>query len=351
MEGDFDTMSLKLRRHDYPNDRNDDMTDSEADQHFPAYMGLPTFLFTPYVRSPAELAESKADIAILGAPVDMGVANRPGARFGPRAIRQAAYFGSPSSALYHMGLDVYPLREMKVVDFGDALCPPSSLDQSHDAVRMKVTQALQAGTLPIVLGGDHAITLPSATAVAQHYGYGRVGLVHFDAHADTGPSSHGGVLIGHGNPMRRLIESGAIPGKNFVQVGLRGYWPPGDVFDWMREQGMRWHPMSEIEDRGFENVLDDAINEALDGPEYVYLSVDIDVLDPAYAPGTGTPEPGGITSSELLQAVRRIVGAVKLVAVDVVEVSPPYDGPGAITAEAAHRVVLEAISALAHKRV
>lgn len=119
----------------------------------------------------------------------------------------------------------------------------------------------------------------------------------------------------------------------------------------MREQGMRWHPMSEIEDRGFENVLDDAISEALDGPEYVYLSVDIDVLDPAYAPGTGTPEPGGITSSELLQAVRRIVGAVKLVAVDVVEVSPPYDGPGAITAEAAHRVVLEAISALAHKRV
>jgi agmatinase len=123
------------------------------------------------------------------------------------------------------------------------------------------------------------------------------------------------------------------------------------VFDWMREQGMRWHLMSEIESRGFEDVLDDAISEALDGPEYVYLSVDIDVLDPAYAPGTGTPEPGGITSAELLRAVRRIVGAVKLVAVDVVEVSPPYDGPGAITAEAAHRVVLEAISALAHQRL
>jgi agmatinase len=277
----------------------------------------------------------------------MGVVNRPGARFGPRAIRQASYFGSPNTNVYHMGLGVYPAQELQIVDFGDAICPPSSLEQSHDAIRLKVTQALQAGAVPIVLGGDHSITLPSATAVAQHYGFGRVGMVHFDAHADTGASSYGEVLISHGSPMRRLIESGAVPGKNFVQVGLRGYWPPATLFDWMREQGMRWHQMSEIETRGFDRVLEDAISEALDGPEYIYLSVDIDVLDPAFAPGTGTPEPGGITSAELLRAVRQIVTSVNTVAVDV---SPPYDGPGAITAEAAHRVVLEAISAMAWRR-
>jgi len=141
-----------------------------------------------------------------------------------------------------------------------------------------------------------------------------------------------------------------VPGRAFVQVGLRGYWPPPDVIDWMRAQGMRWHLMSEIEARGFDAVLDEAIEQALDGPEAIYLSVDVDVLDPAYAPGTGTPEPGGLTSRELLGAVRRIVGQVRLVGLDVVEVAPAYDGPGAITAEVAHRVILEALSALAAKR-
>jgi agmatinase len=194
------------------------------------------------------------------------------------------------------------------------------------------------------------VTLPSATAVAEHHGFGSVGIVHFDAHADTADSSYGGVLIAHGSPMRRLIESGAVPGRNFVQIGLRGYWPPMEVFDWMREQGMRWHQMSEIEERGFDAVLNDAIAEALDGPERIYLSVDVDVLDPAFAPGTGTPEPGGLSVTELLRAVRRIATSVDLVAMDVVEVSPPFDGPGGITAQAAHRVVMEAISGLAWRR-
>jgi len=155
----------------------------------------------------------------------------------------------------------------------------------------KVLQALHANALPIVLGGDHLITLPSATAVAQHHGYGKVGMVHIDAHADVGDTAYGGVLVSHAIPMRRLLKSGAIPGKNFVQVGLRGYWPERELFDWMKEKGMRWHLMAEIEARGFEDVLEQAISEALDGPEVIYLSVDIDVLDPAFAPGTGTPEP------------------------------------------------------------
>ena len=146
------------------------MPDLRGPEGQPAYMGIPTYIHAPFALTPEELKEMEADIAILGAPVDMGVVNRPGARFGPRAIRQAGYAGSPNDRFYHMGLGVYPTRILKVVDFGDANCPPSSLEMSHDAVRMKVLQALQAGALPIVLGGDHSITLPSATAVA-HCGF------------------------------------------------------------------------------------------------------------------------------------------------------------------------------------
>ncbi len=327
------------------------MTQTRPPDRYPAYTGLPTFVKAPWIDTAEELAESGADVAVIGAPVDMGVVNRPGARYGPRAIRQADYYSSDYESLYHMGMGIYPLKTLKLVDFGDAICPPSDLAKSHEAIRLKVTEALEAGAIPVILGGDHSITLPGGTAVGDFYGHGNVGMVHFDAHADTGDSSYGGVPISHGSPMRRLIESGAIPGKNFVQVGLRGYWPGEDLFQWMREQGMRWHQMSEIETRGFDAVLDDAIAEALEGPEKVYLSVDIDVMDPGYAPGTGTPEPGGISATEMLRAVRNIAKSVDVVAVDVVEVSPPYDGPGEITAQAAHRVVLEAISGIAWRRV
>ena len=174
-------------------------------------------------------------------------------------------------------------------------------------------------------------------------------MVHFDAHADTRESSYGDVLVGHGSPMRRLIESGAIPGKNFVQVGLRGPWPPPVDQKWMKDQGMRWHLMAEIEKKGFDSVLEMAISEALDGPDKLYISVDVDVMDPAFAPGTGTPEPGGISSLELLRAIREIVLSKGMVAMDVVEVAPVYDQPGDITAQAAHRCIYEAISALAKR--
>jgi len=313
----------------------------------PAFLGIPTFLKLPLVTSSEQLAAERPDIAIVGAPFDMGTTNRPGARYGPRAIRAASNLGR---GIYHLGLGVQPLRHLRVFDYGDAAIVPSDIERSHDAIRTKVGEVAALGALPFVLGGDHSITFPSATAVADAVGRGRLGVVHFDAHADTA-ADNWGVLLGHGTPMRRLIESGAVPGRNFVQVGLRGYWPPPDVVAWMGEQGMRWHLMAEIEERGFDAVLDQAIAEALDGPELIYLSVDVDVLDPAYAPGTGTPEPGGLTSVELLRAVRRIAGRVRLAGLDVVEVAPAYDGPGAITAEVAHRVVLEAMSALARRRL
>jgi agmatinase len=149
--------------------------------------------------------------------------------------------------------------------------------------------------------------------------------------------------------MRRLVESGAVKGRNFVQVGLHGYWPPVETFEWMKEHELRYHFMREIEERGADAVVAQAIEEALDGPDSIYLSLDIDVIDPGLAPGTGTPEPGGMLTREVLRAIRQIVAAVDLAAMDVVEVSPPYDH-AETTAMAANRAALEAISALAVKK-
>jgi formimidoylglutamase len=243
---------------------------------------------------------------------------------------------------------VEPFKHLDVVDAGDANIVPAALDRGHAMIYRKVLEVASSGAIPIILGGDHSITWPAASAVAQARAPRSIGIVHFDAHADTA-NDDWGVLAGHGTPMRRLIESGAVAGRNFVQVGLRGYWPSPEVFAWMREHGMRWHLMREIEERGAEAVIDDAIAEALDGPDAIYLSLDIDVIDPGMAPGTGTPEPGGMLTREILRAVRRIVGKVELAAMDVVEVSPPYDH-AEVTAMAAHRAVLEAISALAVKK-
>jgi agmatinase len=299
----------------------------------------------PWATDDAALAA--ADVAIVGAPFDEGVSARPGARFGPRAIRMAPTVWSNESA-WSLQLGTAPYQKLRVVDAGDAPVLPSRFERGLRVIHEKVFRVASAGPIPIVLGGDHAITYPSAAAVARAIWPRTLGVVHFDAHADTGADQWGN-LYGHGTPMRRLIEEGWVAGKNFVQVGLRGYWPEEETLDWMREQGMRWHTMVEIEERGSEDVIDDAITQALDGPEAIYLSVDIDVVDPGMAPGTGTPEAGGMLSRELLRAVRRIVGRVDLAGMDVVEVAPPYDH-AEITALLAHRVVMEAISALAAKR-
>ena len=317
---------------------------ARPDFSLPAYMGATTFAKLPLVEDPGEVADRAPDAVIVGAPLDDGTTYRPGARFGPRAIRTANnnYGGFHSLQL---GVDVFEVLD--VVDAGDANIEPVWLERGYAMIYRKVRELAATGTVPIVLGGDHGITWPSATAVAEVNDPARIGMVHFDAHADTGEVT--GPIAGHGSPMRKLLESGAIAGPNFVQVGLRGYWPGEKTLAWMREKGFRSHFMTEIEEHGAEAVVDRAIDEALDGADAVYLSVDIDVLDPAFAPGTGTAEPGGMSTRELLRAVRRIVNAVDLAGLDVVEVSPPFDH-AEMTSMAANRVVMEALSALAVKK-
>lgn len=315
------------------------------DFNLPSYVGLPSFQKLPWVTDAQALAGRRPDVAIVGAPFDDAVSHRPGARFGPRAIRQASYH---SGAINSLQLGIEPYDWIDVVDAGDAPVTPMDVERGHEVIRRKVLEVASSGAVPIILGGDHSITFPSASAVAEVVAPRRLGIVHFDAHADAANSTWGN-LRSHGTPMRRLIESGAVAGRNFVQVGLRGYWPGPETLAWMREHEMRWHLMTEIEERGAEAVIADAIDQALDGPEVIYLSVDIDVIDPGMAPGTGTPEPGGMLTRELLRAIRQVVGAVELAAMDVVEVSPPFDH-AEVTAAAAHRCVLEAISALAARR-
>jgi agmatinase len=316
-----------------------------SDFDLPTYVGSASFMKLPWITDAAELAARKPDVAIVGAPFDDAVSHRSGARFGPRAIRQAQY---TSGSINSLQLDVEPFEILDVVDAGDANIVPAWIDRAHALIYRKVREVADTGAIPIVLGGDHSITWPSATAIAEVRRPGSIGIVHFDAHADTA-NSDWGVLAGHGTPMRRLVESGAVAGRNFVQVGLRGYWPPVETFEWMQAQGLRYHFMREIEERGAEAVIAQAIEEALDGPDYVYLSLDIDVIDPGMAPGTGTPEPGGMLTREVLRAIRQVVGAVELAGMDVVEVSPPYDH-AETTAMAANRAALEAISALAVRK-
>jgi agmatinase len=288
-----------------------------------------------------------ADVVVLGAPFDGGTSHRAGTRFGPQAIRTTDYLGHDGSRP-HLALRADGLRDLRVLDAGDVEMPPGHIERSLEALRQAVAAVCAAGAIPVVLGGDHSITYADARGVADHHGAARVSMVHFDAHADTGDMAFGS-LWGHGQPMRRLIESGALRGDRFLQVGLRGYWPGPETLRWMARQDMRSFEMAEIGARGLATCLDEAFSIATDDCDGVFLSVDIDVADPGHAPGTGTPEPGGLTARELLDAVRRVCLELPVVGVDVVEVSPPYDHAD-ITAALANRVVLESLSAIARRR-
>jgi agmatinase len=288
-----------------------------------------------------------ADVVILGAPFDGGTSHRAGTRFGPQHIRQTCYLPHDGSRP-SLAMRVDGLRDLRVYDAGDVEMFSGDAARSVRDLQEAVFTLTAAGAIPLVLGGDHTIAWPDAAGVAQHLGQGRISMIHFDAHADTGNIEFGS-LIGHGQPMRRLIESGALRGDRFLQIGLRGYWPPPETLDWMAAQGMRSYQMTEIGVRGLQACLTEAFETAMDNCDGVFLSVDIDVCDPGHAPGTGTPEPGGLSARELLDSVRRIAYELPVVGMDVVEVSPPYDH-AEITSFLANRVVLEALTGIARRR-
>ena len=304
----------------------------------PDYAGLLTFGGVAFTEDPAEL--EGFDVAIVGAPMDDLVSDRPGARLAPRAIRGAS---SPSGP--HLEVKVDAFSVLRVVDFGDAPVIPADVDVSHAAIEATAAQVLAAGVLPVVLGGDHSITEPSVRAVAGRHG--PVGMVHFDTHTDTGAEVFG-VARSHGTFIRRLIDGGQLDARRYAQVGLRGYWPGEAEFAWQAEHGITSFFMHDVRDLGIREVVRRAIEAVGEGP--VYLTVDVDVLDPAFVPGTGTPEPGGMTAVDLLLAVRTVAAELELVGADVVEVIPTTVGTNDYSALVAERVVRETLTGIALRR-
>lgn len=304
----------------------------------PDYAGLPSFGGAPYSEDPADLAG--ADVAIVGAPTDDLVSDRPGARFGPRAIRAAS---CPPGPHLEAGIDAF--EALRIVDFGDAPVLPADPARTHEAIERIVGQVLEAGAVPIVLGGDHGIAEPDVRACAARHG--PLGLVHFDTHTDTGASVFG-VERSHGTPMRRLVEAGHVDPRRYVQIGLRGYWPGEEEFAWQAERGITSLFMHDVRRLGIGEVVERAADVVGGGP--AFMSVDIDVLDPAFAPGTGTPEPGGMTTSELMRACRELARRLEIVGAELVEVIPTAVGSADVTALAADRIVREILTGVAMAR-
>jgi agmatinase len=306
----------------------------------PDYAGFLSYGGSPLTQDPAELAGF--DVAIVGAPMDDLVSDRPGTRFAPRAIRSASV---PSGPHLEAGIDAF--SALRIADFGDAPVLPADALRSHAAIEATVGQVLAAGAIPVTLGGDHAITEPALRACAGVDG--PVGMVHFDTHTDTGAEVFG-VEISHGTFIRRLVDQGHIDPARYAQIGLRGYWPGEAEFAWQAERGITSLFAHDVRDLGIREVVRRAV-AAVGASGPVYLTVDVDVLDPAFlGGGTGTPEPGGMSSTDLLLAVRTVATELDLVGVDVVEVIPTAVGGADLSALVADRIVREALTGIALRR-
>jgi agmatinase len=318
-----------------------------------SFNAMPTFFNLPIALTPEDLLAGKVDVAIMGATTDMGTGMR-GAAHGPNAVRNSQVYGGYGARQPHLHTMIDPLQDMVSVDYGNAPIDIMSTERSVHAIRSFVRSAAEVEpepgrhVIPIIVGGDHSLMYPDVAALTDIYGKGNVGVVHFDAHYDAGKYMMGH-LIGHGMPVYRLIEEGLVPGKNFIQVGLRGYYPDEESFKWMREQGFKYHTMADIEKRGFPVVMNEVIKEANDGPEYIFVSFDLDTLDPAYAPGTGTPEPGGLTPREAFPILRRLCAETNVIGFELVELSPIID-PTYVSALVANRLIKECMTGMAMRK-
>ncbi|MEW2083611.1 agmatinase [Streptomyces sp. NPDC005283] len=299
----------------------------------PRFAGPATFARLPRLDEVA-----RADVAVVGVPFDAGVSYRPGARFGPTAVREASRLLRP----YNPALDVSPFATQQVADAGDIAVNPFSIDEAIETIEDAASSLQADGTRLVTIGGDHTIALPLLRSVAKKHG--PVAVLHFDAHLDTWDTYFGAEYT-HGTPFRRAVEEGILDTEALSHVGTRGpLYGKQDLTD-DAKMGFGIVTSADVYRRGADEVADQLRQRIGDRP--LYISIDIDVLDPAHAPGTGTPEAGGLTSRELLEILRGLAGC-RLVGADVVEVAPAYDH-AEITSVAASHVAYDLISLLALK--
>jgi guanidinopropionase len=295
------------------------------------YAGIPTLLSAPYLPHAVDSPDlGRLQAALIGVPMDLGVSNRSGARFGPRAVRTIERIGP-----YNAVLDCMPVGDLVVGDVGDVpFRSRFSLESNHQDIEAFFRRFIDAGVAPVAVGGDHSITHPILRAV----GRGRpVGLVHIDAHCDTG-GAFDGTKFHHGGPFRNAVLDGVLDPQRCIQIGIRG--SSEYLWEFSRDAGMTVVPMQEFQRIGCEAVIERALHVVGDGP--VYVSFDVDSLDPAFAPGTGTPEVGGMTTREALQILNGLKG-LDVVGGDVVEVAPEYDA-NTVTAQAGAQMLFEILS-------
>src|SRR5262245_16328321 len=293
-----------------------------------------TFMLLPHRRDPKGL-----DVAVVGIPYDGGTSYRSGARHGPRHIREQSSMIRPWNPV----LEVSPFEKLRIADYGDVDVVPISIEGTFAAIERETNALVAEGVVPLSVGGDHSITLPILRSLARSHG--RLGLIHFDAHPDTWDEYFGSKYF-HGTTFRRAIEEERIERRRVIQFGFRGPLYGADDFDFHREHGLEAIRIETVKERGTAWVAE-RLRRLSGGP--VYCSFDIDAVDPAYAPATGTPELGGLTSFEALSVVRGLRG-LDLVGADVVEVSPPFDGPGQITSLLAANLLFELLSVFALRK-
>src|SRR6478735_9325809 len=301
----------------------------------PRFGDIATFMRLPLFRDPADV-----EIGMVGVPWDGGTTNRPGARHGPRQMRDL----STMMRRIHHVTRVAPYELARCGDLGDAPVNPASLEDSLDRIEHFYSKIHAAGAVPLSAGGDHLVTLPIMRGINK--GQPPLGMVHFDAHSDTWDTYFGGYKYTHGTPFRRAVEEGLLDPKRVVQIGIRGSLYKRDDNDWAIEQGMRVITIEEYFDLGVEKVIAEARRVVGNGPTYV--SFDVDGLDPAFAPGTGTPEIGGLSTREALALLRGCAG-LEVVGGDIVEVAPQYDATSN-TAQAAAQVMFEILTLVALTR-
>jgi agmatinase len=281
--------------------------------------GPPTFGGHSLALTKEDLVAGEVDVAIVGAPLNMGSGWRDS---GERATTEMRLLGWPMGA-HDQYVQVDASKVLTIVDYGDIAIDNDSTERSMRHVRSIVREIAEVGAVPIIIGGDHSLEYPNVAALADVHGKEKVSVIHFDSHYDAWWG--GAHLISHGLPVYRLINEGHVRAADYIQVGLRSSGPDKSGFEWMREQGMRYHTMAEVEKRGWDAVLDRVVAEASEEGRKIHISFDIDVLDPAFATATGTPVPGGINMREAITIVRRLCAESNVISFDLVELHPALD--------------------------